>query len=75
MKRVFVAVLAVGSLGCSPMVWDKSGASKQDYLIESNACEIEARQKSNYGGSFGGEMVRLEAYKKCMTTRGYALRP
>jgi hypothetical protein len=81
LKRVAViACLALALAGCAkPMIWDKSGATQQEFNKDSYECERDTRQ-SGYFGQCG---LIIEAqhrcayqvfYQHCMVAHGYTLR-
>ena len=69
-----VLVLAFILAGCAPMIWDKSGATQDDYNRDSSECEKDARQNGYYGNELFGTMNMMEFLKRCMTSKGYTLR-
>jgi len=56
------------------MIWDKSGATQDDYNRDSYECEKDARQSGYYGGELVGKMNMRDFFKRCMVSRGYTLR-
>jgi len=69
-----VLLLAFILAGCAPMIWDKSGATQDDYNRDSSECEKDARQNGYYGNELFGTMNMMEFLKRCMTSKGYTLR-
>jgi len=69
-----VLLLAFILAGCAPMIWDKSGATQDEFNKDSSECEEEARKNGYYGNEFFGTMNRKEFLKICMTSKGYTLR-
>ncbi len=61
-------------VGCAPMIWDKSGATQDDYNRDSSECEKDARQNGYYGNELFGTMNMMEFLKRCMVSKGYTLR-
>ncbi len=72
MKKVFLAVLVGYFLnGCTPMVWDKAGASPQDYNQDSYACEKDSRQSGYFGYGLSGQINMQAFFDKCMVAHGW----
>ena len=69
-----VLLLAFILVGCAPMIWDKSGATQDDYNRDSSECEKDARQNGYYGNELFGTMNMMEFLKSCMVSKGYTLR-
>ncbi len=69
-----VLLLAFILAGCAPMIWDKSGATQDDYNRDSSECERDARQNGYYGNELFGTMNMMEFLKRCMVSKGYTLR-
>ncbi len=69
-----VLLLAFILAGCAPMIWDKSGATQDDYNRDSSECEKDARQNGYYGNELFGTMNMMEFLKRCMVSKGYTLR-
>jgi len=69
-----VLLLAFILAGCAPMIWDKSGATQDDYNRDSSECEKDARQNGYYGNELFGTMNMMEFLKSCMVSKGYTLR-
>ncbi len=69
-----VLLLAFILVGCAPMIWDKSGATQDDYNRDSSECERDARQNGYYGNELFGTMNMMEFLKRCMVSKGYTLR-
>jgi len=69
-----ILLLAFILVGCAPMIWDKSGATQDDYNRDSSECEKDARQNGYYGNELFGTMNMMEFLKRCMVSKGYTLR-
>ena len=69
-----VLLLAFILVGCAPMIWDRSGATQDDYNRDSSECEKDARQNGYYGNELFGTMNMMEFLKRCMVSKGYTLR-
>src|SRR2546428_9726001 len=75
MKRlVELSVMLLGLSACAPMVWDKRGATQQDYNKDSYECEKDARQSGCFGGGVVGSMNMKAFFKQCMVAHGWTLR-
>jgi hypothetical protein len=76
MKSNLICAVALVVLlaGCAPMIWDKSGATQNDYNKDSYDCEKDARQSGYYGGGIAGGLEMKEFFKRCMVSKGYSLR-
>jgi hypothetical protein len=72
--RTKVLLLAFILVGCAPMIWDKSGATLDEFNKDSSECEEDARLSGYYGNTLTGTMNRKEFLKRCMTSKGYTLR-
>lgn len=57
--------------GCAPMMWDKPGASQQDFAADQYSCEKDARQSAYFGGGIIGAINMRNFYKECMVAHGY----
>lgn len=67
--------VALGLSACAtPMVWDKGGATQQDYNKDSYECEKDARQSGYFGGGIVGAINMQEFFKQCMVAHGWTLR-
>jgi len=68
-------MMALGLSACAPAaLWDKPGATKQDFAKDSYECERDMRQGSNYGTGFIGGLTGNTAedfQERCMIARGY----
>jgi hypothetical protein len=69
-----VLLLAFILAGCAPMIWDKSGATQDEFNWDSSECEKDARQNGYYGNELFGTMNKKEFLERCMTSKGYTLR-
>ena len=69
-----VLLLAFILAGCAPMIWDKDGATQNEFNRDGSACEKDARQSEYYGNEFFGTMNKKKFLKRCMTSKGYILR-
>jgi hypothetical protein len=72
MKRGMIgALMALGLAGCGPTVWEKAGATTQDFNVDSYGCERDARRGGGYAGSgiFGNSF-----FDRCMIAHGWSER-
>lgn len=73
-RLVITAAVVAALTGCaSPMVWNKYGATQQDYQTDSYACEKDARQSGYFGGGFQGAINMRDFFKHCMVAHGWTL--
>jgi len=75
-----IACLGFALAGCAkPMIWDKAGATQQEFNKDSYECERDMRQ-SGYYGQCGLVIQAMHQcsyqvfYQHCMVARGYTLR-
>jgi len=67
MRYLGLAILmALLATGCAPKHWSKPGATVEDFVRDSKACELKARR-----GVFTAPPVDKRTYRSCMTSRGY----
>lgn len=67
MRYVSLAILTAALVvGCAQKHWTKPGATVEDFVRDSKACELEARR-----GVFIAPPVDKRGYRNCMTARGY----
>jgi hypothetical protein len=59
---------------CAPMIWDKEGATQQDYNQDHYACEKDARQSGYFGTGIAGAINMRDFFKECMVAHGWTLR-
>jgi hypothetical protein len=69
-----VAILGLALCGCTPMVWDKEGATQADYNRDSYQCEKDARQSGYFGTGLAGGLNMRKFFQQCMVADGYTLR-
>jgi hypothetical protein len=72
--RWITVVVGLLPRACAPMIWDKVGATQDDYNKDSYECEKDARQSGYFGGGITGEINMRDFFKKCMVAHGYTLR-
>ena len=68
--RAILVILGIAVLaGCAPtkIVWDKPGATPQDYSKDAYECERDQRAAGLVPGSFGGEGYG----ERCMEAKGW----
>lgn len=67
--------LVVAILGCaSPTIWDKAGATQQDFRVDSYNCEKDTRQSGYFGGGLAASFEMRDFYARCMIARGWTPR-
>lgn len=69
-----VLALGVSLAGCAQVVWDKPGATQQDFAKDSYECERDMRQGGYYGGGIIGAINAQEFEGRCMNARGWVAR-
>lgn len=75
MVRLLSLGLLLGFLtACAPAVWEKRGATQQDFNVDSYACEKDTRQSGYYGGGIAGAVNMQGFYSKCMVAHGWSAR-
>jgi hypothetical protein len=67
-----VALLALSACG-APKVWNKAGATQQDFATDSYACEKDSRQSGYYGGGLVGAINMQEFNNRSMIAHGWYL--
>lgn len=72
MKRVLIAALiAFGLFGCATTVWNKPGATTQDFQKDSYDCEKDMRQSGYYGDGLIGALNAKGFEDRCMVAHGW----
>lgn len=66
MKRV-IMIGAIMLAGCATVVWERPGASQQDFQTEAGQCKAQALGAAN-GANTGG------IYRYCMEGKGWRAR-
>jgi hypothetical protein len=70
--RIALLILAAVSISsCARTVWDKAGASQQDYNVDSYACEKDARQSGYFGSGIIGGVNMQNFFNRCMVSKGW----
>jgi hypothetical protein len=60
--------------GCaSPTVWNKSGATQQDFATEQYACERDSRQSGGFDSGLIGAIEVQGYFNRCMVAHGWYL--
>ena len=76
MKKTCLIIIATFFVvACTPMVWDKRGATTQDYNKDSYECEKDSRQSGYFGGGFSGAINMQAFFDKCMIAHGWNKKP
>lgn len=57
--------------GCAQIVWNKPGATQQDFQRDSYQCERDARQSGYFGGGLAGAINFREFQQRCMMAAGW----
>ena len=65
---VVFALLATGLAGCGKFYWTKPGGTIESFERDSAACALETSANPT-AASVGA--VAMEAYRACLTARGY----
>lgn len=67
------AALAVALSGCADSVWNKPGATQQDFAADSYSCEKDMRQSHFLDQGLVGTLVAAPEFeKRCMAAHGWA---
>ena len=67
-------VLTLGLSACAaPKVWNKAGATQQDYATDSYMCEKDSRQSGYFGGGVIGALNMQDFDNRCMVAHGWYL--
>jgi hypothetical protein len=70
-EQVVLLGAALALVGCASTVWNKPGATQQDYATDSYACEKDARQSSYFGGGIIGAINVDNFVSECMVAHGW----
>jgi hypothetical protein len=72
-KKITISGVAVFAMlsGCAPALWDKPGATQQDFAADRYGCERDARQSNYFGGGIIGAINMHDFYKECMVAHGW----
>jgi hypothetical protein len=75
-RRIRWMTVVVGLLpgACAPMIWDKSGATQDDYNKDSYECEKDAPQSGYFGSGIVGGLNMRHFFQEWMVAHGYTLR-
>lgn len=71
MKRLIAVGILLVVAGCARTIWNKPGASQQDFATDSYACEKDARQSGYFGGGFVGAANFQGFVNRCMVAHGW----
>jgi hypothetical protein len=66
----FFGLLLITS-GCAPAVWNKPGATSQDFATDKYACERDARQSGGFGTGIAGAIEVQEFFNRCLVAHGW----
>jgi hypothetical protein len=65
-------IIACAASGCAgPTLWDKPGATQQDYSADSYECEKVVRLSGYYGGGLIGAANAKGFFDRCMYAHGW----
>lgn len=67
MRVAFLIVVGLVLSGCGTIVWNKAGATSQDYATDSYTCERDERSAGLVPGSIGAEGFG----ERCMEAHGW----
>jgi len=72
MKRaITITLVALSLAGCTTATWVKPGASHQDYVNDSYACEKDKQQSSFFGSGIFDALSTQSAEDRCMIAHGW----
>jgi hypothetical protein len=54
------------------MVWERPGATQQDFARDSYECERDMRQSGHFGTGIVGELNAQAFQERCMVARGWS---
>jgi hypothetical protein len=72
--RKCVLIALMGLAACAQTIWDKPGATMQDFAMDSYECERDARQGGYYGTGLVGALNFQAFEERCMAARGWIKR-
>jgi hypothetical protein len=72
-RTIFVLALGLSLSACAQRIWNKPGATQQDFATDSYACEKDARQSGYFGGGLTGALNMQEFDDRCMVAHGWHL--
>jgi hypothetical protein len=70
-KEVVLGLAIACLTACAQALWDKPGATQQDFATDSYGCERDARQSGYFGGGIIGAINFQNFYERCLVARGY----
>jgi hypothetical protein len=76
MKRAVAVALLLVLGACSHVVWDKPGATEEEFRRDAYQCERDARMSAgSFGGGLAGAINAQNFMERCMTyEKGYTKR-
>jgi hypothetical protein len=66
-----LAIVAVTASGCARTVWNKPGATQQDFAADAYNCERDARQSGYFGRGILGAANFQAFEERCMVAHGW----
>jgi hypothetical protein len=69
-----IAAVAAASfclLGCAPTIYDKPGATSQDFVTDKYACNKDAHQSGGFGNGLAGAIAINQFFEECMNAHGW----
>lgn len=82
MRKLFLPVALVALSGCAPMVWNKSGATQDDFSRDRYTCIQDSQQRvsgavvNQFGGYSTNEVItNPDIFRACMNANGWYLGP
>jgi hypothetical protein len=75
--RGMAAAVAVSLclVGCAPTIYDKPGATQQDFVTDKYACNKDAHQSGGFGTGLAGAIAINQFFDECMNAHGWYARP
>jgi hypothetical protein len=74
LRTILPIIVCMSALsGCAQNVWNKTGATQQDFATDQYACERDARQSGGFGTGFAGAIEVQGYFNRCMGAHGWTL--
>ena len=70
---LLIGTVCVALTGCAQNVWNKPGASQQDFVTDQYGCERDARQSGGFGTGLVGAIEVQNYFNRCMGAHGWSL--
>ena len=72
LKHVCAVLLACAYLaGCGPKIFNKPGATQQDFTTDNYTCNKDVHQSGNFGTGLVGALNVQNYYEQCMNAHGW----